>query len=138
MQAQELESLIKPCKIKVLRGYVFRQNNPAVVGIEILAGILKTGTPLMKKDGNPLTEVKAIQDKQENLSEAKKGRQVAVSLPNVTIGRQLHEEDLLYSALPESHFRKYKELKRFLSKEEIDIIREIADIMRNQNPVWGI
>ena len=138
MKAQEMDVLIKPCKIKLLKGYVFRQNNPAVVGVEVLGGLLKTGHSLMKKDGNPITEVKAIQEKQESLSEAKKGTQVAVSLTNVTIGRQLHEEDLLYSSMPESHFRKYREMKKHLTGDEIEILKEISEIMRTQNPVWGI
>ncbi len=138
LEAKGLDALIKPCKIKILKGYIFRQNNPAVVGIEVIAGILRTGTPLMKKDGNTVTEVKAIQDKQENLNEAKKEQQVAISLPGVTMGRQLHEEDVLYSAIPESHFKTYKEFKKQLSHEEREVLKEIADIMRNTNPMWGI
>ncbi|HII64288.1 TPA: translation initiation factor IF-2, partial [Candidatus Woesearchaeota archaeon] len=110
----------------------------AVVGVEVMAGILKTGTPLMKKDGNALTEVKAIQDKQENLAEARKEQQVAVSLPGVTIGRQLHEEDILYSAIPESQFKKYKDFRKQLTPDEREVLREIADIMRGQDPMWGI
>src|SRR3989338_1535618 len=137
-EAQKLEDLIFPCKIKLLKGYVFRQNNPAVVGVEVLAGTLKNGMSLMKKDGKPLTEVKAIQDKQENLHEAKKGQQVAVSLPGVTIGRQLQEDDILLSALPQHHFRQFRENKKLLTSVDIELLKEIADIMREQNPTWGI
>ena len=121
-----------------MKGYVFRQNNPAVVGVEVLAGTLKVNTPLMKKDGNVISEVKSIQQEQENLEKAEKGKQVAVSLPNVTIGRQVHESDILYSSIPEEHFRKLKEFKKYLTQEEIDILKEIAEIMRKQNPMWGI
>ncbi len=138
IESKEMDYLRKPCKIRILRGYIFRQNNPAVVGVEILAGALKTGTPLMKKDGAIITEVKSIQMEQETIEKAEKGKQVAVSLPDVTIGRQLHEEDILYSAIPEEHFRKYKEYKRLLSHEEIELLKEISEIMRQQNPMWGI
>jgi translation initiation factor 5B len=138
MEAQKLQDLVKPCKIKLLRGYVFRQNNPAVVGVEVLSGILRAGTPLMKKDSIPLTEAKTIELKQENIQEAKKEAQVAISMPNVTIGRQLHEDDILWSAVPEHHFRQFKENKKLLNAEEIELLKEIADIMREQNPTWGI
>ena len=138
LEAKELDYLCKPCKIRVLRGYVFRQSNPAVVGVEVLAGTLKAGTPLMKKDGSPITEAKSMQQEQETIENAEKGKQIAVSLPDVTIGRQIHEEDILYSAIPEDHFRKYKELKKLLTQEEIELLKEIAEIMRNQNPMWGI
>jgi translation initiation factor 5B len=137
-EALKLEDLIKPCKIKLLKGYVFRQNNPAVVGVEVLGGILRHGMPLMKKDGKSLTEVKAIQDKQENLQEAKKDQQVAVSLPNVTIGRQLLEEDLLWSCVPESHFKQFRENKKLLTAMDIELLKEIAEIMRKDNPTWGV
>ncbi len=137
-EAKKLEDLIKPCKIKLLSGYVFRQNNPAVVGVEILGGVLKNGMPLMKKDGKVLTEVKAIQDKQENLEEAKREQKVAISLPGVTIGRQLLEEDILWSAVPEQHFRQFREHKKLLTAADIELLREIAEIMRQDNPTWGI
>lgn len=138
MESGEIEFLVRPCKILIMKGYVFRQNNPAVVGVDVLAGTLKAGTPLMKSDGTPLTEAKSIQDNQETAEKAERGKQVAVSLPKVTIGRQLNENDILYSAIPEEHFRKLKDLKKHLSEEEKELLKEIASIMREKNPVWGI
>jgi len=138
LEGREMDYLAKPCKIALLKGYVFRQNNPAVVGVEIIAGVLKSGIQLMKKDGNALTYVKSIQHEQETIEKAEKGRQAAVSLPDVTIGRQLHEGDILYSVIPEEQFRKYKEYKGLLSQEEIEILKEIAEIMRKNNPMWGV
>ena len=138
LESKEMDYLAKPCKIALLKGYVFRQNNPAVVGVEIIAGVLKSGIQLMKKDGNALTYVKSIQHEQETIEKAEKGKQAAVSLPDVTIGRQLHEGDILYSVIPEEHFRKYKEYKGLLSQEEINVLKEIAEIMRKQNPMWGV
>ena len=137
-ETKEIEGLYRPCKIQIMKGYVFRQNNPAIVGVYIIAGTLKVGTPLMKKDGSAITEAKSIQVEQENIEKAEKSKQVAVSLPNVTIGRQLHEEDILYSAIPEEHFRKLKEFKKYLTQEEIKILKEIAEIMRQRNSMWGI
>ncbi|MBS3104761.1 translation initiation factor IF-2 [Candidatus Woesearchaeota archaeon] len=138
LEAKEIEYLYRPCKIKIMKGYVFRQNNPAVVGVEVLAGTLKAGIPLMKNDGSTITEAKSMQHEQESIEKAEKGKQVAVSLPNVTVGRQIHEEDILYSAVPEDHFRKLKEFKKYLSPEEIEVLKEIAEIMRKSNTMWGI
>ena len=92
----------------------------------------------MKNDGNPITEAKEIQLEKKNVSEAEKGKQVSVSLPKVTVGRQIHEEDILYSFIPEDDFRKLREFKKQLSEEEKEILKEIAEIMRKKNPVWGI
>ena len=138
LESREIEDLYKPCKIMLLKGYIFRQNNPAIVGMEVLAGTLKAGTPLMKNDGVIITEAKSIQQEQENIEKAEKGKQVAVSLPDVTIGRQLNEGDILYSAIPEEHFKKFKEFKKYFTRDEITVLKEIAEIMRRINPMWGV
>ncbi|MBI2661766.1 translation initiation factor IF-2, partial [Candidatus Woesearchaeota archaeon] len=138
IEAKELEFLTRPCKIKILRGYVFRQSNPAVVGVEVMGGSLKTGMSLMKNDGAAITSVKSIEKEQENVGKIEKGSQAAVSLTNVSIGRQVHEETVLYSFVPEEHFKKLKTLKKYLSSEEMEILREIAEMMRRGNPMWGV
>ena len=69
---------------------------------------------------------------------AEAGKQVAVSMDGVTVGRQINEGDIIYVDIPEEDFRKLKELKKYLSKGEIDLMKEIASIKRDKNPVWGI
>jgi len=133
----QLDLLTRPCKIQVMHGYIFRQSNPAVCGVEILEGSLKVGTSLMK-NGKILTEVKEIQHEKESISKAEKNKQVAIALPKVIIGRHLNEGDILYSDIPEEDFRKLKDLKKHLSKEEINLLKEIAEIKRKSNPMWGI
>lgn len=138
-EAKALDLLTRPCKLKMLgKGYIFRQNNPAVFGVEVMAGILKSGTPLMKQDGSLLKPVKSIQLEQETVEKAEKGKQVAVSIDGITVGRQVGEEEILISDIPEEDFKKMKELKQHLSQEEKDILKEIAEIKRKHNPVWGI
>lgn len=137
-EARELEKLVTPCKVKLMEGYVFRQSHPAVCGSEVLGGKLKTGMPIMNANGLEITKIKEIQHDKENISEAKKDMQVAVSYDKITIGRQVMENDVLYSCIPEEDFKKLKELKKYLTDEEIDILREIAQIMRSKNPLWGV
>ncbi len=138
IELSELDMLVKPCKIELLRGYVFRQSNPAVIGIHVLAGTVKTGTPLMNAEGHELTVVKGLQLEQESITQAEKGKQVAAALPNVIVGRQINEGDILYSSISEEHFRKYKEFKEHLGTDVKELLKEIAQIMRKNNPVWGI
>lgn len=138
LENKEIGLLIKPCKIKLLKGFIFRQNNPAVVGVEILNGSLKVDTQLMKENGKILTQVKEIQLEKKSINEVEKGKQVAVSLPKVTVGRQIFEEDILYSFIPEEDFRRYKQFKENLSAEDKGLLKEIAGIMRISNPMWGV
>ena len=133
----EMMGVVKPCKIKLLKGYIFRQRNPAVVGVEVVSGVLKVGQSLMK-DTEAITFVKTIQHEKKNIQEAKAGMQVAVSLDKITIGRQVEETDVLYSFVSEGEFRTMKKIKENLSSAEIDLLKEIADKMREQNSMWGI
>ncbi|MEK6916645.1 MAG: translation initiation factor IF-2, partial [Nanoarchaeota archaeon] len=137
LEAKALDNLIRPCKIQLLTGYVFRQSNPAIIGVDIIEGNLSTGTSLMKS-GTAITIVKEIQHEKENLKSITKGKQAALSLDKVTVGRQIKEGDILYSYIPQDDFREIKKLMKFLSKGEIDVLKEIAEIMRKVNPVWGV
>ncbi len=140
-ESKSMERLAKPCKIQLLRGYTFRQSNPAIVGVEVVAGTLAVDAQLMRatgETGKPLTTVKEIQLEKENVTTAGKGKQVAVSLDKVIIGRQLNEGDTLVSFIPEDDFRRLKEFKQYLSADEVDLLKEIAELMRKENPVWGI
>lgn len=138
LESAKLDAITMPCKIELLKGYLFRQNNPAVIGCEVLSGKLKVGMPLMNKNGERVTEVKSMQLEKESVSEAEKGKQIAVAFPNVTVGRQINEGDILFSYISEDDFKKLKELKAQLSKEDVEVIKEIAEIMRKENSLWGI
>jgi len=138
---QELEKISgvsRPFKLVFMKGHVFRQNNPAVFGVDVLEGVLKTDVFLMKADGSRLNIVKSIQSEQKTVEQAERNKQVAISVNGITIGRQINEGDILYSDMNEEEFRKLKELKEMLSHEEIELLKEIAEIKRKQNPMWGI
>lgn len=136
LEVKQISSLVMPCKIKVLQGYIFRQSNPAVVGVEVIVGKLRKNMPIMK-DGREITLIKGIQYEKKDINEAEAGKEVAVSLPNVSIGRQVREGDVLYSSIPEDDFKKLKKLKRYLNEAEVELLKEIALIKRKANPLWG-
>ncbi|MBN1385489.1 translation initiation factor IF-2 [Candidatus Woesearchaeota archaeon] len=138
MEKSQLEGLVRPCKLMLMAGYVFRQNNPAIVGTEVTEGTVKSGMQLMKPDGKPFTTIKSLQLESKTISSADRGKQVAVAYEGVTVGRQINERDILYSFIPEEDFRKLKDLKSLLKPAEIALLKEIADIMRKSNPLWGV
>jgi len=137
IESKELEKVTFPFKIQLLPGCVFRQSNPAIFGADILAGKVKTGAHLMKS-GQKLSFVKEIQHEKENITEAEAGKQVAIAVPNLTVGRQVLEGDILYSFLTETEFRQLKKLKKFLNSKEATILKEIAQIMRQKDETWGV
>lgn len=137
IEACKLQGLVSPCKLRIIPGYVFRQSGPAIVGVEILAGSLRSGSSLTK-DEEPLTTVREIQHEKKSISCAEAGKKVAVSLDRVAVGRQINEGDLLYSYIDEQQFRALKECKHLLKEDALGVLKEIAAKRREKNPVWGI
>ncbi|OLB92307.1 MAG: translation initiation factor IF-2 [Thaumarchaeota archaeon 13_1_40CM_38_12] len=133
-----LHELTPVCKFTFLKGYVFRKSNPAVFGIRVDVGSLRQKVGIMNANGKRIGVVHQIQDSGKSINVAKKGQEVAVSIQNVTIGRQISEEEVFYS-LPPSHEARLL-LKRFehkLSPEEVEVLKEIIAIQRKLNPAYG-
>lgn len=122
---EKLENVTHPCEIKILKGTVFRQSNPAVFGVEVVKGILKSGV-LMKKGNKNIDRVKEIQKEGHAVDQAKKGDKVAVSMENVTVGRQVNEGDVLHSAVSENDLEILKELVNYLSDDEKELLNLIS------------
>ncbi len=58
------------CKFQFLKGYVFRRNNPAVFGAEILIGKLKQKISVMNEKGKKIGIIHQIQNEGKNLEVA--------------------------------------------------------------------
>ena len=136
---QEFESLVKPGKIRIMEGYIFRRAKPAIFGVEILGGQLKPKYSLVRaEDGADIGEVQQIQDKGKAISEAKQGMQVAVSMDRPIVGRHVFEKDILYvkvsehdaKALLTTHLEK-------LTEDEQEVLKEYAEQMRKKIPFWA-
>jgi len=135
---KQLDLLIKPGKIRILPGYVFRRAKPAIVGVEVLAGQIKPKYMLINKDGEEVGEVMQIQDKGQAVSEAKTGMEVAISLNKVIVGRHIFEKDMLYVKVPESHAKAL--LTKFqdrLSSEDLNALNEFIELMRRKISFWA-
>lgn len=95
-----------PSIIKILPQHVFNQKDPIIVGVEIIEGILKVGTPLCVPalGGLHVGKVTSIESNGREQQTAKKGASVAIKInnegnPNITYGRQFDASHSLYSTL---------------------------------------
>jgi translation initiation factor 5B len=138
IQRKKLESLTMPFKIKILKNCIFRSSSPAIIGIEVLAGTLKQGAPLVTEYGKKVGNVKTIKDKDDTLKELKSNCTAAISVENMVIGRHVQEDSILYSFMGEENFRKLKKHKDLLSRDEVQVLKELAEIMRKENSLWGL
>jgi translation initiation factor 5B len=136
---QEFDNLVKPAKIRVLEGYVFRRARPAIVGVEILAGKIKPKSVLVRaEDGEEIGEIQQIQEKGKALSEAGKGMQVAISMDKPIVGRHMFEKDTLYVKVPEPHAKALQTaFMDRLTAEEQEALSEYINIMRKKAPFWA-
>ncbi|MCD6089806.1 translation initiation factor IF-2 [Candidatus Bathyarchaeota archaeon] len=134
----EFERLVKPAKIKILPGYIFRRAKPAIVGVEVLAGTIKPRLRLIREDGKEIGEILQIQDRGKAIPKADKGSQVAISIDKPVVGRHIDEGDILYVNVPEAHARQlFSKFMERLSSDEIECLNEIAEIMSTKKPFWG-
>jgi len=127
-----MERVTTPAKIKILPGCVFRQSKPAIVGIEVLAGKIKTGVELIKVDGTNVGAINEIQDKGESIKRAEQGMQVAISLKKPTVGRHIHENEVLYANISEEEMNELKTLSGLLSPDEAGVLEEVVEIKRKK------
>jgi len=135
---KEFDRLVRPGKIKILPGYVFRKAKPAIVGIEVLAGQIKPKYALIGEDGSSTGEIKQIQDRGQAITGAETGMQVAVSLDKPVVGRHINEGDILRVKVPEAHAKAL--LTKFqdnLSPDELETLNELVNIMRRRSPFWA-
>ena len=125
-------------KFTFLKGYIFRNSNPAVFGIRVDVGNLRQKIAFMNKSGKKIGTIHQLQDQGKTMESAKKGQEVACSVQNITVGRQIKEEDVFYTLPPPDDAKQY--LKKFMNKlssEELQVLNEIVEIQRVLNPVYG-
>jgi len=138
IEREKMLGLASIFKLEILSNYVFRNSKPAIFGVKVLAGKLKSQSHLINEQNESVGRTKAIQSESKTLDVASSGQEVAISVPGVTFDRQLKSSKFLYSDLTEQQFKKFKENKELLSGEEIRILQEIAVIKRKEKAVWGV
>ncbi|HPT19976.1 MAG TPA: translation initiation factor IF-2, partial [Methanothrix sp.] len=80
IEQERLEAVIRPGAVRLLPDCVFRQSKPAIVGVQIIGGVVRTQVNLMREDGANVGEVKGIQAHNENVGSATVGQEVAISI----------------------------------------------------------
>lgn len=137
IEKERLMELASICKLEILHQYQFRNSNPAVFGIKVLAGKLKKNIPLIDESGEDIARVKALQENKDSVDEAEEGKELAISLPGVNFERQLADKRYLYSQVSENQFKTFKKNKDLLKESEIKALMEIAEIKRKSKSDWG-
>jgi len=137
IEKERMLGLATICKLEILGQYVFRNSNPAIFGVKILAGKIRVGIPLIDNTGADISRVKSLEADKSSVKEAKQGQELAMALSGVNFERQLKETKYLYANISEKQFKAFKENKDLLSADELKALQEIADIKRKKDVNWG-
>ncbi|KAG4306427.1 hypothetical protein PORY_000415 [Pneumocystis oryctolagi] len=130
---------IFPCVLKTIA--VFNKKDPILLGVDIIEGVIRIGTPICAVKVNPSTQeqyivdlgkIVSIEKDHKVMNMAKKehaGKGVAIKIESasqILFGRQVDEKDLLYSHISRKSIDILKEIFRNeVSKEEWNLIRKL-------------
>jgi translation initiation factor 5B len=140
-QEQVLANITRPARFRVLVDHVFRQSDPAVVGVDVVSGTLRRNVPVALFSGGEPERVgtlKSIQDQGEDVDEARAGDSVAVSIDGPTVGRDIDEDDELWVDLPEKHAKILEqELSGEIPADELEALSAYLEKRRKRDAFWG-
>jgi translation initiation factor 5B len=137
LERERRQEFTHPGMLRFLPEYVFRVSHPAVFGVRVLGGRIKSGMRLMKEDGKVLGSIKGIQSENKAVEEAIQGQEVAISIEGITIGRQLKGGDILFTDIPASDAKKLRDMD-VLNLDEKDVLNKIFEIKRKTDKFWGM
>jgi len=87
----------------------------------------------MNKNGNIIGRIREIQDNGIALQEAKKGDKVAISIDDITFGRQVKEDDILYTHVNDESERLLRQkFSDLLNNEEKELLNAISEIKQKR------
>jgi translation initiation factor 5B len=140
-QETVLEKIVRPARFRLLPDHTFRQSDPAVVGVEVLAGTLQNNRNVARlTDGEPerVGRLSGIQEQGEDVEEARAGSRVSVAIDGPTVGRDVEEGDVLWTELPEKHAKILEqEVVDEITADEREALSGYLDERRSRDPFWG-
>ena len=140
-QETVLDKVVRPSRFRLLPDHTFRQNDPAVVGVEVIAGTLQNNRSVGFFEGNEFERVgslSGIQKQGDDVDEARAGERVSIAIDGPTVGRDIEEGDTLWTAVPEKHAKVLEqELKAEITADEREALSGYLDTRRKRDPFWG-
>ncbi|PHT30496.1 Eukaryotic translation initiation factor 5B [Capsicum baccatum] len=110
------EEVVFPCKLKIIPNCVFNKKDPIVLGVEVLEGIAKVGTPIcIQQSLVDIGRIAFIMNKDKSVDSAKKGQQVSIKI----IGSNTEKQQKMFGR----HFQLEGELVSKISRRSIDILK---------------
>ena len=138
--AAALDDLSLPAKIQILPQYIFRNSKPVVCGVLVVGGTVTPKHSLVNSQGEVVGKLHSISVDSKPVREASTGDEVAVSIKNAVIGRNIQKDEALYLLVPEADIRQLRTTFRHeLDAETLEVLIEYVKIMRQKHgPFWAV
>ena len=140
-QETVLDKIVRPARFRILPDHTFRQNDPAVVGVEVISGTIQNNRNVGLFEGNEFERVgglSGIQKQGDDVDEARSGERVSIAIDGPTVGRDIEEGDTLWTEVPEKHAKILEpELKEEITADERETLSAYLDTKRKRDPFWG-
>ncbi|CDY20385.1 BnaC02g24310D [Brassica napus] len=113
---ESADEAVFPCVLRILPNCVFNKRDPIVLGVDVVEGILKIGTPICvpSREFIDIGRIASIENNHKPVDYAKKGSQVAIK-----IIASNPEEQKMFGR----HFDMEDELVSHISRRSIDILK---------------
>jgi translation initiation factor 5B len=136
---KEFDVLVKPGKIEIMDGYVFRRAKPAIFGAKVLGGQITPNVNMINVEGSRIGRISQIQDRGEAISRADEGQEVAVAMPQPIVGRHIKERDVLYVDIPERHAKQLRtKFAGRLTEKQAEALKELVELKRKTDVLWAV
>jgi len=136
---KEFDVLVKPGKIEILEGFIFRRAKPAIFGAKVLGGQITPNVNMINVEGSRIGRISQIQDRGEAISRADEGQEVAVAMPQPIVGRHIKERDVLYVDIPEQHAKQLRtKFAGRLTEKQAEALKELVELKRRTDVLWAV
>ncbi|KAL3341495.1 hypothetical protein AABB24_025847 [Solanum stoloniferum] len=111
------EEAVFPCVLKIVPNCVFNKKDPIVLGVDVLEGIVRIGSPICipQKDFIDIGRIASIENNHKPVDSAKKGQRVAIKI----VESNPEEQQKMFGR----HFEMEDELVSKISRRSIDILK---------------
>eukprot|EP00850_Spirogloea_muscicola_P000071 SM000001S04473 [mRNA] locus=s1:387750:395011:+ [translate_table: standard] len=115
---EKAEEAVFPCVLKILPNCIFNKKDPIVLGVEVVDGIAKIGTPICvpSKGFIDIGKIASIEINHKVVDMAKKGQAVAMKI----LGTNAEEVQKMFGR----HFEQEDELVSHITRNSIDVLKE--------------
>ncbi len=112
------QKTVFPCILSIIPQCIFNKKSPIIIGIKVIKGILKIGTPICYKDNKEMIEIGVISSMEKNhkqVDTAVVGEEVCVNITqkkeqHYSFGRHFNEKNKLYSKIDRESINALKTL----------------------------